>query len=205
MQFFVLYVQSRIRSMLSEETFRIIDSALSDKEALLQNPLSQAPEEVIAQLTVLPVSYWSFDQKIHEGQIVVHKELVQNIEEVFRIMLAQKFPITSVIPIAHPRFHWDDDLSMDVDNTSAFNYRKVVEDSVHISYHAYGRAIDINPFLNPYIKNDIRKPESAIYDPREPGTISADSFIVKFFKNKGWVWGGDFEHLKDYQHFEKHS
>jgi hypothetical protein len=35
------------------------------------------------------------------------------------------------------------------------------------------------------------------------GCLTADSFIVRFLKDRGWTWGGNWASLKDYQHFEK--
>jgi peptidoglycan LD-endopeptidase CwlK len=91
---------------------------------------------------------------------------------------------------------------MKADNTSAFNYRTVKGTKI-LSKHATGRAIDINPRLNPQIKNGIAVPRGAIYNKRLPGTISDSSFIVHIFLAKGWRWGGHWKHLRDYQHFEK--
>ena len=42
-----------------------------------------------------------------------------------------------------------DELSMEDNNTSAFNYR-LVENSVNLSWHCFGLAVDINPLYNPY-------------------------------------------------------
>ena len=95
-----------------------------------------------------------------------------------------------------------DDQSMLADNTSAFNYRTATG-SKHLSMHAYGFAIDINPAQNPYIKGNIVLPPGAVYDTAKPGTLGANSPIVKTFKRLGWTWGGDWKSLKDYQHFEK--
>jgi hypothetical protein len=53
------------------------------------------------------------------------------------------------------------------------------------------------------MKGELVRPEGAVYDPARPGTITGDSFIVKFLKERGWTWGGDWTSLKDYQHFEK--
>jgi hypothetical protein len=108
--------------------------------------------------------------------------------------------------VADLQFEWDDDRSMAANNTSGFNYRPMTGDgtsATRLSPHALGRAIDINPLLNPYIKGEMIKPDGAVYDPSRPGTITADSFIVKFLKKRGWTWGGDWTSLKDYQHFEK--
>ena len=87
-------------------------------------------------------------------------------------------------------------------NTSAFNYRFISGTRV-ISKHASGLAIDINPLLNPYVKNGINTPEGSTYDTTKAGTLTVNSPLVKEFKKKGWKWGGDWKNLKDYQHFEK--
>jgi hypothetical protein len=69
--------------------------------------------------------------------------------------------------------------------------------------HANGLAIDINPKQNPYVKNGKSIPAGSEYKLNNMGTIEPDSKIVKVFKEKGWVWGGDWKSLKDYQHFQK--
>ena len=49
---------------------------------------------------------------------------------------------------------------MEANNTSAFNYREITGGG-RLSNHAYGRAIDINILLNPYIRNGIVLPHGA--------------------------------------------
>jgi peptidoglycan LD-endopeptidase CwlK len=67
-----------------------------------------------------------------------------------------------------------------------------------------GMSIDINPRSNPYIGEKGKvTPRGAHYDPSKPGTLHADHPIVKEFDRLGWDWGGDWETIKDYQHFEK--
>jgi hypothetical protein len=107
-----------------------------------------------------------------------------------------------VNPVAHEKFAWNDDRSMEANNTSGFNYRAIT-DGKKISNHALGRAIDINPLLNPYIRGEEVRPAGAIYDPTQAGTLVESSTIVRFMKERGWTWGGDWTSLKDYQHFEK--
>jgi peptidoglycan L-alanyl-D-glutamate endopeptidase CwlK len=125
---------------------------------------------------------------------------------VFALALQEHFPIYSVIPVSDKRFRkdgrWDDELSMEANNTSAFNYREITGGG-RLSNHAYGRAIDINTFQNPYIKNGIVLPHGAKYDPSVAGTLTADHPIVRAFLQLGWVWGGNWTSPKDYQHFEK--
>ncbi len=181
----------------------IIDSDMTLEEALRK----ASPLEFKKRQKLVEVVYYSFDGKIHKGQLVIDEKLVEDIREVFRVMLKYKFPITSVIPISHNCFFrngkWnEDDLSMAANNTSAFNYR-LVTGGKSLSMHAYGFAIDINPLQNPYIKGGIVLPLGAVYDIHKQGTLANDSPIVKTFLRLGWIWGGNWESLKDYQHFEK--
>jgi hypothetical protein len=138
--------------------------------------------------------------------LVIDKDLVRDIKEVFKTIAAEHFPIRSVIPISDKRFRkngrWDDDLSMAADNSSAFNYRPVTG-GTRLSNHAYGRAVDINTFENPYVKGAIILPPGAKYDPAAKGTFYPDSSIVKLFQRLGWTWGGGWKSPIDYQHFEK--
>jgi peptidoglycan LD-endopeptidase CwlK len=172
------------------------------QEALRQNPAFPCPPEILARQEVAPVQFYSFTGELCKGEIVVDRDLAQDVRDLFALMLERKFPIESVIPMAHEKFTWDDDRSMEANNTSGFNYRAMT-DSEKLSNHALGRAIDINPLLNPYIRGGVVKPEGAIYDPAQAGTLVDSSVIVRFMKDRGWTWGGDWTSLKDYQHFEK--
>lgn len=181
----------------------IIDSNITLSEALKKF----APPEFKEKQRLIEVLYYSFDGKIHQGQLVIDKRLIKDIQEVFRVALENKFPITSVIPISSARFlkngkFNDDDQSMLANNTSAFNYRTVTGGK-SLSKHAYGFAIDINPVQNPYIKGNIVLPPGAVYDIHKPGTLFRGCPVVKTFIRLGWTWGGNWKSLKDYQHFEK--
>jgi len=181
----------------------IIDSDITLTEALKK----YSPPEFQKRQKLIEVLYYSFDGKIHQGQLVIDKRLVGAIGKVFRVALKNRFPIASVIPISHDRFFKDgkwneDNQSMLSNNSAGFNYRTVTGGTV-LSMHAYGFAIDINPVQNPYIKGEIVLPTGAVYDTRQPGTLTENCPVVKTFKRLGWTWGGNWESLKDYQHFEK--
>lgn len=181
----------------------IIDSNMTFEEAIRKG----CPPEIKKNLRLIEVSYYSFDGKIHKGQLVADRRLARDIRKVFKIALKEKFPIASVIPISHERFfkdgkYNDDNLSMLANNTSAFNYR-VITGGTTLSNHAYGFAVDINPAQNPYIKNGVVLPAGAVYDISEPGTLTPDCAVVRMFLRLGWKWGGNWKTLKDYQHFEK--
>lgn len=91
---------------------------------------------------------------------------------------------------------------MEANNSSCFNYRKIVGRS-SLSKHALGRAVDINPMQNPYIKDGITLPAGSKYEPKIEGTLTETSDFVKVLLSRGWVWGGSWQTLKDYQHLEK--
>lgn len=181
----------------TEETGYIIDSEIEFEEAISGKNI---PQSIIDNLRLVNVYYYGFDDKLHKGQLVVHKDVVLDIIEIFEFIRETRFPIAKVIPIS--KYGWSDEQSMTDNNTSAFNYRYISGTRV-ISNHASGLAIDINPSLNPYIKNGNTLPSNCTYDPTKPGTIAAESQLVIEFKTRGWQWGGDWKSLKDYQHFEK--
>ncbi len=184
----------------------IIDSKMTSHEAFDGvNP--GCPEKIRKSQKIVTVRYYSSDNCIHQGQLVIDGELENDIRTVFDVALKEHFPIHSVIPISDKRFRkdnrWDDDLSMEANNTSAFNYRFVTGSSHRLSEHAYGRSIDINPLQNPYIKGDTILPKGAKYDPDVNGTLTTDHPIVLTFLRLGWEWGGNWTSCRDYQHFEK--
>lgn len=175
----------------------IIDSDISLEEALSGKDI---PTSVTKDLALVSVEYFSFDGKLHRGQIVIHKKLAEEIKLIFSEIKQLKFPVEKVIPVS--LYNWDDELSMLDNNTSSFNYR-VVKGTKKLSAHSTGRAIDINPFLNPQIKRGKIFPDGAEYNPKKKGSLTQNSPVVKLFKKLGWQWGGNWRSTKDYQHFEK--
>lgn len=176
----------------------IIDSLMTFEEAIAG---TQATKEVIECLRLVAVCYWSFDDRLHQGQLVVHREVVEEVREIFHIIESIHFPVARVIPIV--KYGWSDDASMEDNNTSSFNYR-YVSGTKRFSRHAYGMAIDINPYQNPVIYEDGHiSPAGSSYNPHRAGTLFAEHAIVKEFMKRGWQWGGFFASLKDYHHFDK--
>jgi len=166
----------------------IIDSNLALEEALSLPQIIKPPKEVLDRQRLVNVSYYSFDE-----------DLVADVKAVFELIKKIKFPIASAIPMGSKKM-LDDRSSMDLNNTVGFNYRYIVK-TQKLSNHSLGRAIDINPKQNPYIRSDYQSGGS--YDPKELGTILENGEIVRFFKTCGWDWGGDWTDRKDYMHFEK--
>jgi peptidoglycan L-alanyl-D-glutamate endopeptidase CwlK len=176
----------------------IVDSRLSFTAAIAG---TEAPRTVIEELSLLDVCYVSFDGRVHQGQLVVHRRLQDELAEIFAVIRAIGFPVAKVVPIV--QYGWSDEASMAENNTSAFNYRRVAGAN-RLSRHATGQAIDINPGQNPVIYTDgVSLPPGAMYAPRAPGTFTPDSPLLQAFLLRGWQWGGDFQGLKDYHHWEK--
>jgi hypothetical protein len=103
------------------------------------------------------------------------------------------------------RYGGNDNRSMRADNTSAFNCRRVAG-TTRWSEHAYGRAIDINPVENPYVRSDgsVSPRRGRPYADRSRharGMIHARDATVRAFHRVGWGWGGYWRSSKDYQHF----
>jgi hypothetical protein len=205
--FFLLFPLSGLYSDDDIGTYDnpIIDSDMSIEQAF-QGLSSGCPQYIKNRQRLITVKYFSFDGKIHQGQLVIDKDLKDDIEFAFREALKEEFPIYSVIPISHADFRkngkWDDNASMEANNSSGFNYRKITGGQ-NLSFHASGRAIDINPAQNPYIRRNVILPPDSVYDPAVSGTLTNDSAIVKSLVSRGWEWGGNWTDLKDYQHLEK--
>ena len=145
-----------------------------------------------------PCWFVTFTGKLSDGIIEMHCDLAVDVQELFRFMLIERFPLSHVLPIAE--FLWDDERSMMANNTSGFNYRTIAG-TKRPSNHSQGRALDINPLYNPCIRSGIVHPAGAVYDTSRVGTLTADSPVTRFLKARGWIWGGEWNSLKDYQHF----
>jgi len=174
----------------------VVDSRMSMREAMAG---LEVPDSLAARMTLLEVRHLGFDGRVHRGQLVCDRRMAGDLSLVFERLLADSFPIERVVPIS--AYGWNDERSMQANNTSCFNYRSVF-DSGTLSEHAKGRAIDINPRINPFVRP--RKPiapANGVYDTELPGTITARSAAVRHFRHIGWKWGGDWRNSKDYQHF----
>jgi peptidoglycan L-alanyl-D-glutamate endopeptidase CwlK len=176
----------------------IVDSAMDFRQAVFG---TSAPPEILERLCLLDVRYAGFDGRLHAGQLVLHRDLAAEIGDIFALMEVLKFPVAGVVPIV--RYGWSDNASMADDNSSAFNYRTIAGTD-RLSRHAPGRAVDINPRENPAVYPDGRiAPAGAVYRPGSPGTFTDDHPVVCAFIERGWGWGGHFDHMRDYHHFEK--
>ncbi|MEX2280359.1 MAG: M15 family metallopeptidase [Acidimicrobiia bacterium] len=158
------------------------------------------------ELRYLTVSHWGFDGDHHTGELIVHADHARSIVEVFSRLHDARFPIEQMRVIRA------DELDLpptgDGNVTTAFVCRPVVG-STSWSMHAYGLAVDINPFHNPYVKGDLVLPELASYyadrSVARPGMIVEGSVAVGAFDDIGWFWGGRWSTLDDPMHFSANN
>lgn len=155
-------------------------------------------------LRILSVSFWGFDDSAKTGELVVHAGQARQVSRVMEEIYLRRFPIERMEPVEE--FGGDDDLSMEANNTSAFNCREIAGRPGAWSQHAYGTAIDINPIQNPYVatSGEVFPSAGASYRERSrrlKGMIRSGDPVVRAFRSEGWKWGGDWEGARDYQHF----
>lgn len=164
----------------------------------------------LGDLRYLEVSYIDFNGKSDIGEIIIHKDVAKETVDIFRKLYKINYPIKQMRLVSD--FKADDWQSIEADNTSAFNCRNIAGTN-RWSKHAYGKAIDINPLENPYIskKGTISHQYSLQYkkrihknnSPQDKAILLPNDKATKIFKSYGWIWGGDWNSIKDYQHFEK--
>jgi len=141
---------------------------------------------------------------IKVGELVMNSMVADSVCDIFRQLYEQFYPIESMLLVDD--FDADDDLSIMHNNTSAFNYR-TVDDTDIISDHAYGLAVDINPYYNVYYipsENYIFPPDGWDYLDREadfPYKLTEGDLCFNLFLEAGFSWGGWFANNVDYQHF----
>jgi hypothetical protein len=158
------------------------------------------------RLRRVELNHLGFDNRTHRGELIVHEDLVAEVIAIFEHLLQLRYPVEKMRTVDHYAGA-EDELSMQDNNTSAFNCRDI-PGTGRWSLHAYGRAIDVNPLLNPYIdRTGAFQPRNAApYLDRnriDPGLLHDGGPAVRAFTERGWRWGGHWRTPKDYQHFER--
>ncbi|HEV3013578.1 MAG TPA: M15 family metallopeptidase [Actinomycetota bacterium] len=156
----------------------------------------------LADLRYVTVSFRGFDGRAHTGELVVHRRVAAPVVSVFARLYRARFPIEEM------RLVTGADLEArptgDGNNTAAFVCR-AARKQTRWSAHAYGLAVDVNPFHNPYRRGDLVLPELASAyldrDRRRPGMIRPGDVVTRAFAALGWTWGGTWRSPKDYMPF----
>lgn len=174
-----------------------------------------------AELRYLRIPYIDFNGETRTGEMICNHSIAIPLLDIFHTLFEHHYPIERIQLVDD--FQADDDLCCLKNNTSCFNYRTIAGTDT-LSRHAFGMAVDVNPFFNPYVtyinKNTdthglpgssgmgvrISPPGSEAYADRErdfPHKIGPGDLCYELFISHGFTWGGDWTHCKDYQHFEQ--
>ncbi|MBV9143845.1 MAG: M15 family metallopeptidase [Pseudonocardiales bacterium] len=155
-----------------------------------------------SQLRYLTLSFRGFDARAHTGEMLVNADVAQAVVSVFKRLFAAGFPIeemriTSKAELGLPP-------TGDGNNTEGFVCHQI-PGQTEWSAHAYGLAIDLNPFDNPYVKGNLVVPELASsYLNRDwvrSGMVLDGGPAVTAFESVGWTWGGRWVGPVDFMHF----
>jgi hypothetical protein len=133
--------------------------------------------------------------------------MAKNYIDIFKELFAVQFPIDKIKTIE--QYHGDDIASMEDNNSSSFNYRKIAGTD-KLSIHSYGLAIDINPVQNPMISINNQTHSIEVYPKQGVNFLNRNNVrpgmlepIVDIFKKHGLdVWGGSWNNPIDYHHFQ---
>lgn len=158
-------------------------------------------------LRYLHVLHKDKDGITHEGEMIVNRHIAKDVLEILEELYKNNYPIERMKLI--DEYDADDELSMEDNNSSAFNFR-FISHTTRISKHGLGLAVDINTLYNPYTKvvNGERIIEPVTAEAFLDRDADFDYKIVKgdlcynLFLQHGFEWGGDWTDRKDYQHFE---
>lgn len=193
----------------STETFPGVPGEHNVSEPLPDNITTDLPAISYDELRYVHILHYDFDGNPAEGELICNVAIAQDLVEIFYELYRNEYQLEKVLLI--DEYDGDDLASMEDNNTSCFNYR-VVEGTSSLSKHALGAAIDINPFYNPYVSYEkdgskhVSPAASAEYADRSasfPYKIDENDLCYKLFKEHGFTWGGHWNSMKDYQHFQK--
>lgn len=156
----------------------------------------------LEDLRYITVAYWGFDGLPHTGEMMLHKDVADDVVGVFAKLHAAKFPLEYLL--LTDDVHNEQPPTGDGNVSSTFNCRPS-RGSSNWSEHSKGLAVDINPFHNPYKRGDLVLPELAgAYVDRgnvRPGMIVPGDVVTQAFAEIGWGWGGNWRSSKDWMHF----
>ena len=196
---------------------RAIDPALRAKMQEAGSWMTDCPVGLDV-LRLVELTHWDRKGRPQTGQLIVHKDVTEDIAGIFADLFEAKYPIDKMRLIHE--YEASDLKSVTDNNSSAFCCRlktgkRTRTKEADWSLHSFGRAIDLNPVFNPYVKRrgkTVIPPAGRPYHSKrqrrakqatQPELIVKNGAVVHAFKKRGWEWGGDWTHSKDYQHFDK--
>lgn len=155
------------------------------------------------QLRRVELNYVDFEGYDQRGYIVINADTAESLKRIFDKLYEAEFPIRRMQGVEE--YGGDVGKSLADDNTSAFNCRRA--DQINAPFlqspHANGRAVDINPYENPW--TDLRCKcwtPSDVHKDRTPGAgkILEGELVHQTFLAEGWIWQNI--DVPDYMHFD---
>lgn len=216
--------QEKVTDTVGTESDRKSDTETPEASYADDFYISEIPDDIFAKmqgksykedctvpredLRYVHVRHMGFDGEVKDGELVVNKAIADDVLAIFEELYKADYPIEKVRLV--DEYDADDEASMSDNNSSAFNFR-FISHTTRISRHGLGMAVDINTRYNPYVKTvdgklSIEPANGADYVDRSkdfPHKIDHEDLCYKLFKEHGFIWGGDWTHSKDYQHFER--
>lgn len=216
--------QEKVTDTVGTESDRKSDTETPEASYADDFYISEIPDDIFAKmqgksykedctvpredLRYVHVRHMGFDGEAKDGELVVNKAIADDVLAIFEELYKADYPIEKVRLV--DEYDADDEASMSDNNSSAFNFR-FISHTTRISRHGLGMAVDINTRYNPYVKTvdgklSIEPANGADYVDRSkdfPHKIDHEDLCYKLFKEHGFIWGGDWTHSKDYQHFER--
>lgn len=174
-------------------------------EVAARSTWSEECPVALEDLAYLTVAFRGFDGRDHMGELIVAVSAAEDLVGVFQSMYEGGFPIEEM-GITSPEYleAQETEPTGDGNLTESFVCRSATG-GTGWSQHAFGLAVDINPFHNPYLRGDVLIPELATdYLDRDrvlPGMIIEGDVVTQAFDAIGWGWGGRWSTLDDWQHF----
>lgn len=165
-----------------------------------------------SDLRYLKVLHRNANGQPQRGEMVVNAAIADKVTDIFRRLYEADYRIERMLLIDN--YDANDEASMRANNSSSFNFRFMTGSTTKISKHGLGLAIDINTLYNPYVKQQADgtwhiepltgEPYAFNRENRTdiPYKIDHDDLAYRLFTEAGFEWGGDWNSLKDYQHFE---
>ena len=104
----------------------------------------------VDDLAWIRLTFWGFDDQRHTGELLANASAADDLVSVFRTLYRDRFPIEQMR--ISTRADLDAPPTGDGNATEVYSCRPATGGS-HFSQHAYGLAIDVNSFQNPYVKD----------------------------------------------------
>lgn len=203
--FLALFLFNQITAHIFESTISPITDKIFEQMSYSWRDDNPIPKE---DLRYISVSYWGFDDHVHQGCLIIHEKVAEEVVDIFREIFDVFFPIEKMVLV--DVYEGIDESSAQDNNSYSFCSRPITGMKNVFSKHSYGLAIDMNPLYNPYHRDSLIVPKTgAPYLNREnpvKGMINPDSVCYTAFTKRGWKWGGDWQAERgyvDYHHFEK--